>query len=455
MNSKTHITRRRFLTTSALLGGIAAPCLIPGSALGLNRSVSPGNRITLGFAGVGCMNRGHLSNTLAYEDAQVLAVSDPDQWRRDNGKATVESRYAARMESGQYKGCDSYRSFHEILDRPDIDGMVMALGEQWHGPAVIMAAKAGKDIYVEKPNAYTVHEALAQIDAVRRHGVICQVGYQQRSWANFEFACRLVREGALGKISRVYTVHHDPSVEIDLPAEPTPPTLDWDLWLGPAPWRPFNHRLHYLGNPLNVVPWSFCKDLGLGGIASGSSHAFDIVHWGLGLDKSGPHEIIPPHAECPFITFKYTSHCAGGNSDVTLQIVHGRLNPNYHDIPEGFDPITSVQAFGAVFIGEKGWIHVGRQGYLKCYPAEIAKDRPSRYEGHLSHVRQWLDCVRLRKRPACDVEIGSHSSIDPILGCIAYWLNRPLKWDPVKYEFIGDEEANRLRSRAIRQPWVI
>ena len=448
MNTSSAISRRRFLKTSMVLGSVAAPFLIPGSALGLNRFVSPSNRITLGFAGVGCMNRGHLAQMLRYDDAQVLAVSDPDQWRRDNGQTTVETAYAKRKENGEFKGCDSYRSFHEMLDRPDIDGIVMALGEQWHGPAVIMSAKAGKDIYVEKPNSYTVHEALAQVDAVRRHGVICQVGYQQRSWANFEFACRLVREGALGKISRVYTVHHDPSVEIDLPAEPTPETLDWDLWLGPAPWRPFNHRLHYLGNPINVVPWSFCKDLGLGGIASGSSHAFDIVHWGLGLDTSGPQEIIPPNAQCPFITFKYPN-------DVTLQIVHGRLNPSHHDIPTGFDPITSVQAFGAVFIGEKGWLHVGRQGYLKCYPAEIAKDRPSRYEGHRSHVREWLDCMRLRKRPSCDVEIGSNSTIDPILGNIAYWLNRPLKWDAAKYEFIDDDEANRLRSRAIRQPWII
>ena len=447
MNIRSTISRRRFLQ-AALLGGAAAPFLIPGSALGLGRSVSPSNRITLGFAGVGCMNRGHLNAMLRYDDAQVLAVSDPDEWRRNNGQTTVETTYAQRKESGEFKGCDSYRSFHEMLDRPDIDGIVMALGEQWHGPAVIMAAKAGKDIYVEKPNAITVQESLASIDAVRRHGVICQVGYQQRSWANFEFACRLVREGALGKISRVYTVHHDPAIDIELPAEPTPPTLDWDLWIGPAPWRPFNHRFHYLGNPLNVVPWSFCKDFGLGGIASGGSHAFDIVHWGLDLDTGGPMEIIPPDSQCPFITFKYPN-------DITLQIVHGRLDPNYVDIPEGFDPITSIQAFGAVFIGERGWIHVGRQGYLKCYPAEIAKDRPSRYEGNLYHGRDWLDCMKLRKKPLCDIEIGSHSTIDPILGNIAYWLNRPLKWDAAKYEFINDDEANRLRSRAIRQPWII
>jgi len=455
MKDTLSISRRRFLKTTAL-GAVAAPALIPGSALGLNRSVSPGNRLTIGFAGVGCVSHGHLAGTLQHADIQVLAVSDPDQWRRDSGKAIVETAYAARRESGEFRGCDAYRGFHEMLDRPDIDGILMGMGEQWHGPAVIMAAKAGKDIYVEKPNAYTVHEALAQVEAVRRHGVICQVGYQQRSHANFEFACRLVREGALGRISRVYIVGDGAPVEIDLPAEPTPPTMDWDLWLGPAPWRPFSHRLHYLGFPVNVVPWHFCKDIGLGGIGSGGSHAFDVVHWGLGLDPgcgsqcslSGPLEIIPPHTGCPFITFKYAG-------DVTLQIVHGRLDPDYHDIPAGFDPITSIQYFGAVFIGEKGWIHVGRQGYLKCHPAEIAKDRPGRYEGHLSHARDWFDCMRSRKRPKCDIEIGSHSTIDTILGCIAYWLNRPLKWDPVKYEFIGDDEANRLRSRAMREPWTI
>jgi len=441
------ISRRRFLKAS-LLGSIATPALIPGSALGLSRSVSPSNRITLGFAGVGCVCHGHLSHMLQYDDVQVLAVSDPDQWRRNSGKTMVETRYAARKENGEFKGCDAYRGFHEILDRPDVDGILMGLGERWHGPAVIMAAKAGKDVYVEKPNTFTVHEALGQIEAVRRHGVIAQVGYQQRSDPTFQFACRLVREGALGKIRKVYILDPNPAVEIELPAEPTPPTLDWDLWIGPAPWRPFNHRFHYLGNPINVVPWHFCKDFGLGGIASTSSHAFDVVHWALGYDTSGPTEIIPPHAGFPYITFKYP------NGEV-LEITHGRIDPNHQEIPEGYDPIISIQAFGAIFIGEKGWLHVGRQGYLKCHPAEIAKDRPSRYEGGITHQRNWLNCIRSRTRPACDIALGSHSSIDPVLGNIAYWLNRPLRWNPDKYEFVGDDEANRLRSRALREPWII
>ena len=447
MTRHSSISRRHFLKAS-ILGSVAAPVLIPGSALGLNRSVSPGNRITLGFAGIGCMNRGHLYNSLHYEDAQVLAVSDPDQWRRDTGKAAVEAQYAKRKESGQFHGCDAYRGFHEMLDRPDIDGIVMAIGERWHGPGAVMAAKSGKDIFVEKPNAYTINEALAQIEVVRRHGVICQVGYQQRNWAHFEFVSRLVREGVLGKIRKIYIVHPDPAVEIELPAEPTPPTLDWDIWLGPAPWRPYHQRLHHLGHSTHVVPWDFCKDLGLGGLGSGGSHAFDLVHWGLGLDTSGPTKIIPPHEQCPYATFQYP------NGEV-LQIAHGRLDPDHHEIPEGFDPISSLQLFGALFLGEKGWILVGRQGYLKCYPAEIAKDRPSRLEGPRDHLRDWLDCVRLRKRPACDVEIGSHSTIAAILANMAHWLNRPLQWDAAKHEFINDDEANRLRSRAVREPWII
>jgi len=439
---KPILSRRAFLSVS-----VSVPLLIPGTVLGLGRSVSPSNRITLGFCGVGCMNQGHLRHTLSFPDVQVLAVSDPDHWRRNTKRDLVNHEYAKQKER-DYKGCDAYSGFHEMLPRTDIDGFVIATGEQWHGPAVIMAAKAGKDVYVEKPSAITIHEALASIEAVRRHGTICQVGYQQRSWENFQFACKLVRDGVLGNIDRIYIVGLGASAEIDLPAEPTPPTLDWDVWLGPSPERPFNHRLHYLGNPLNVVPWHFCRNLGLGNLGASGSHAFDVVHWGLNLDESGPQEIHPADDKIPYLTFKYPN-------DVTLHVCRGRLEAKYTEIPKGFDPITSVQAFGAVFVGENGWIHVGRQGYLKSYPAAIAKDRPSRFEGHNSHVRNWLDCMRLRKRPMCDIAVGSHSTIAAVLGNIACWLNRPLKWDSVKHEFLNDEEANRLRARSLRQPWVI
>ncbi|MGL4942440.1 MAG: Gfo/Idh/MocA family protein [Thermoguttaceae bacterium] len=434
--------RRNFLKVTA-----AAPLVVPASALGYSRSVAPSNRINVGFCGVGCMNRGHLAGTLPHADVQVVAVSDPDQWRRENGQKMVEDAYSARKANGEYKGCDVYNSFHEMLPRDDIDALVMALGEQWHGPAVIMAAKAGKDIYVEKPCAYTIDEARGEIEAVRRFGCVAQVGFQQRSHANFQHACKLVQDGAIGKVRRVYMLADGASVEIDLPFEPTPPTLNWDVWLGPAPYRPFSSRLHYLGMPLNVVPWHFCRDLGLGGLGSGGTHAFDVVHWALGLDTGGPVEITP-RPIAPYITYKYD----GG---VELQVIHGRLDPNVHEIPKGFDPNTVIQVFGALFVGDDGWIHVGRQGYLTSYPTSIAKDRPSRYEGHFSHVRNWLDCIKTRKRPNCDIATGTHSTMDAILGNIAYWLERPLKWDPVKYEFIGDDEANRLRSRALREPWTI
>lgn len=444
---ETPLSRRRFLKTSALFG-VAAPWLVPGSALGRDGTVAPSNRITLGFAGVGCVNLGHLHGYLGLDDVQVIALSDPDQWRRENGLRILESAYAPRKESGQYKGCDLYHGFHEMLDRPDLDAVHMATGENWHGIGTVMCAKAGKHIYVEKPSAYSIGEALAAIEAVRRYGVVAQVGYQQRSTINFQFVCDLVRKGGLGKIQTVYVLGDNPSVDIELPEEPTPPTLDWDLWLGPSPVRPFSHRLHYLGNPLNVVPWHFCREIGLGGLGSNGSHAFDVVHWALGLDTSGPLEIIPRGRHAPYLTYKYPN-------DVTLQVIHGRLDPNVHEIPEGFDPVTVLKHFGAVFIGEEGWIHVGRVGYVQAYPAEIARDRPSRFERSTPHIRDWIDSIKQRKRPACDIDVGNHSTIVSILGNIAYWLDRPLKWDPVKNEFPGDEEANRLRNRVMREPWTI
>ena len=401
----------------------------------------------MAFAGAGRVNQDHLRGYLSFADVQIVAVSDPDQWRRESFRQTIETTYAERKENGQYKGCDIYHGFHEMLDRPDIDAIHMATGENWHGVGTVMCAKAGKHIYVEKPSSYSITEALAAIEAVRRYGIVAQVGYQQRSTINFQFVCDLVRKEKFGKIKTIYIIGDGASADIDLPAEPTPPTLDWNLWLGPSPERPFSNRLHYLGNPLNVVPWHFCRDIGLGGLGSGASHAFDVVHWGLGLDTSGPLEIIPrDHA--PYLTYKYPN-------DVTLQVVHGRLDPNVHDIPEGFDPITHICPFGAVFVGEEGWIHVGRMGYVKAYPAEIARDRPGRFEQSKNHARDWIDSIRLQRRPACDIDIGNHSTIVAILGNIAYWLNRPLKWDPVKNEFLDDDEANRLRGRVLREPWTL
>jgi predicted dehydrogenase len=448
-NSKTSaVSRRRFLGRAGMLA--AAPWIVPAAARGADGAVAPSNRIALASLGVGCMGRGHLRGFLDQPDVQVLAVCDVDRWRRERYQAVVDEHYAAQRASGAYRGCAAYVDMRELLARNDLDAVVIALGERWHPLATILAATAGKDVYVEKPVALTIAEGRAMVQAVRRYGRVCQVGLQQRSQPEFQRACQLVQAGALGKVHTIYTVHNGVSQYVDLPAEPTPETLDWDRWLGPSPWHPFHHRFHYLGEPRNVVPWDFHRDFGTGPVGSGGVHAFDVVQWALGMDESGPVEVLPPeHAPTKTLTFKYPG-------DMQVQVVDHRLDPQRHAIPPGWNVLTSVQAFGGVYVGERGWIHVGRHGYLTCYPANLIDNHPGRNEHRLAgHYRDWLDAIRARRRPACDIAVGCQSTIVSLLGCIARWTGHPLKWDPATERFIGDDEANRLRRRALREPWHV
>jgi len=290
------------------------------------------------------------------------------------------------------------------------------------------------------------------VEAVRRYGRVCQTGLYQRSAAEFQLACRLVREGSLGKVGLIYVITPGVSGEVDLPAEPVPDGLDWDLWLGPAPWRPFNRRFHQYGESKGVVPWNFCRDFGGGLLTSNDVHAFDVVQWALGMDESGPVEIVPPEAgEFPDLTFKYPG-------DVLVHVVDKRLDASKHFIPKGWDELTSIQNFGALFVGERGWIHVGRSGYLTSNPPELVADGPGRYDRFVAlrrHQRGWLEAIRTRRRPSCDVGAGCQSTIVALLGCIACWTGRALKWDPANEQFPGDDEANRMRRRAMRQPWHV
>jgi predicted dehydrogenase len=290
------------------LGALAvAPWVVPAAALGRDGHVAPSNRITLGFIGVGFMGqRHHLSRFVEYPEAQVLAVCDVDRWRREHAQATVETAYPAQRTAGTYRACAAYNDLRELLAREDIDAVVIATGERWHGPATVLAAEAGKDIFVEKPTSLTIDESLVMVQAVRRCGRVCQTGLYQRSAEEFQLACRLVREGTLGKIERIYVIMSGTSSEVELPAEAVPDGLDWDLWLGPAPWRPFNKRFHQYGESKGVVPWSFCRDFGGGSLTSNTVHAFDVVQWALGMDESGPLEIVPPETGLyPDLTFKY------------------------------------------------------------------------------------------------------------------------------------------------------
>jgi len=445
--------RRQFLRHVAAAGvAVAAPSVIPSFALGLGEAVAPSERITLGFIGIGMMGRGHLRIFLRYPETQVLAVCDVDRWRREDAKNTVEQVYAAKQSAGTYRGADAYHDLRELLAREDVDGVVIATGDNWHGPATVMAAKAGKDIYCEKPISKTIREARAMVEAARRYGRVAQIGLQQRSTPEFVKACGLVRSGRIGEVKFVYVAFPGTSSDVNLPAEPVPEGLDWDLWLGPAPWHPFNGRFHHYGQPPRVVPWDFCRDFGGGNLTSNAVHAFDVVQWGLGMDETGPVEVIPPETgQVPSLSYKYAN-------GALLQVVDWRLDKQKHFVPEGWDVNTRIENFGALYVGSEGWIHVGREGYLKAHPPAIIEETRSGPDARhpvANHHQNWLDCIRSRQRPACDVAVGCRSTIVAHLGCIAHWTGRPLKWDPVQEEFLGDEEANRLRFRAMRPPWRI
>ena len=442
------ITRRALLKRAAAVA--AAPVVVSSSALGRAGATAASDRITLGFIGIGMMGQGHLGCCLHYGDAQIVGVCDVDQWRRERAKLTVDEGYARLRAGAKGAGCVATNDFRDLLARDDLDAVLIATGDRWHGLATVLAARAGKDIYCEKPLSLTIRQARAMVRAVRRYGCVSQGGLQQRSTGQFRRACQWVRDGAIGKVRVVYVNFPGTSGDVSLPAEPVPPGLDWDLWLGPAPWHPYNRRFHPYGRPPHVVPWHFCRDFGGGNLTSNAVHAFDVVQWGLGMDHSGPVEITPPGvAGCGVLTYRYAS-------GTLLKVVGAYLDRRQVYVPPGWDERTRLTNFGALFVGEEGWINVGRGGYLKCYPARIAK-RPAGPRGARhpvnNHHQNWLNCIRTRRRAACDMAIGCRSTIVSHLGCIAHWTGRRLTWDPAREIFPGDDEANRWLGRAMRPPW--
>jgi len=443
------LTRRALLKQAVTLA--AAPSVLAASSLGAEGGVPPNDRITLGFIGIGMMGRGHLRCCLSAADAQVVAVCDVDRSRREHARASVEQGYAEREGRGTFRGCRAYTDLREMLARDDLDAVLIATGDRWHALATVMAARAGKDVYCEKPASLTVAGACAMIETVHRYGRVFQTGLQQRSAAQFHKACALVRAGAIGAVQDVYVGHPGASSDVALPAEPVPDGLDWDLWLGPAPWRPFNSRYHHYGPPQRVVPWHFCRDFGGGNLTSNAVHAFDVVQWGLGMDGSGPVRIVPPETgRVPSLTYTYAD---GVRCQVTW-----RLEPGKHAVPEGWDPAERIRPFGALFVGREGWIHVGREHYLAAHPSSILHQRVAEAEpggGIPTHHQNWFDCIRTRRRPASDVVSGCGSTIMAHLGCIAHWTGRALTWDPARKVFPGDAEATRWLSRPMRSPWAL
>ena len=421
MTTPTRVSRRRFLTGAAAVA--AAPYVLSARAWG---RMAASERITLGMIGIGNMGSGHLNNLVNNREVQILAVCDVRRNKRDEAQKKVEEAYAADKTAGTYKGCDTYNEYEALLARADIDAVLIAVPDHWHALVAIAACRAGKDVYCEKPLSLTIREAWAMVAAARQYGRVFQTGSQQRSDGNFRLACELVRSGRIGKLQTVHVGIGGPSGEKYLPEEPVPDGMDWDRWLGPSPWYPYNGERcsgDFSGG------WRLIREYSGGMMTDWGAHHFDIAQWGMGMDGSGPAEVIPPDvADARTLTYKYASG---------VVMYHGGAN-------------------GVLFTGTDGKIEVNR-GYFKTWPDSIGQEPLGPNDVHMyespGHDQDWLNCIRSRQRPICDVGIGASSVTVCHLGNIAWWLGRAIKWDPARQQIVGDELAARWLDRPKRAPW--
>jgi predicted dehydrogenase len=412
---------RRSLLRSALI--------VPGSALGLNGAVPASDRVNVACIGTGWQGMNNLKSFLGEPGAQVVAVCDIDRTHLDEARAAAP-------------GAKACHEMDEIFARADVDAVVLSLPDHWHGIASMRALSASKDVYGEKPLAQNWAEGKAIADAVARYGRIWQTGSWQRSLASFRFACELVRNGRIGKVTRV---------EVGLPGghpdfdglgrrnrpEPPPATLDYERWLGPAPAAPYSPaRVH------KTWRWNF--DYGGGMLLDWVGHHVDIAHWGLGMDGSGPEEVSGKgefDAEHPVwdtpVKFRVEARYAGG---VTMVISGG-----YDDIRRG-----------TKFLGDEGWIWVDRSG-LDAEPRGLLSSRIRGGEIHLydspGHFRNFLECVRSRRDPVCPAATALRSATPAYLGLISILTGRTIRWDPREQRMVGDAAAERRLSRPMRSPW--
>jgi predicted dehydrogenase len=426
-------TRRGFLKTAVRVGAIlAAPAVIPASALGRAGAVAPSERIVMGGIGIGGRGGGDLGWMLQETDTQVVAVCDVRRERLEAAKRAVDGKYGN-------SDCATYRDMRELLSgRPDIDAVLIATGDRWHAIASILAMNAGKDVYCEKPGTMTVAEGQALVATARRLGRVFQSGMQRRSEANFVFADELARTGRLGRIHtvRAHTLAFEMRTDW-LPAEPEPPKdqFDWDLWLGPAPWRPYNHS--YTENCMTFLNY---YDFGTG-VAGWCSHTICQCQGAIGADLTSAVEYeYPNNSNAEGFTARYADGVA-----LVLHIGGWR------------------GSCGVRYEGTEGWVSMA-DGYsapdlsspsLLGERKKLVQDYMTRNQRPMSHMRDFLNCVKSRRLTVAHPEVAHRSMTTCHAINICMLLKRNVKWDPAKEVFVNDPEANRMLSRAIREPWQV
>lgn len=433
---RSGVSRRRFLAATGL--ALTAPTILPSSIFGAEGQTAPSERITVGVVGWGMQGPGNTGQLLGLKDCQVVAACDLDKNHLDAAADRVNKHYGN-------KDCKTYHDYREMFGRKDIDAVMLAVPDNWHALMSVDAARAKKDIYGEKPLARTIAEQQAIVKAVQVNQRIWQTGSWQRSQGPFRKAAEIVRNGLIGKVTRVEvglpSGHHDfAGTKAFMTVSDPPSELDYERWIGPAKMEPYiKGRVH--------MNWRWNYNIGAGQLLDWIGHHCDIAHWGLDCDNGGPSEVegvgeFPPKDAVWNTCTKYRVTCKYPN-DVTMIIAGG------HSDIRG----------GTKWIGTDGWVWVDRGGFDASNSDWFAQIPPDQYKVKLyksdNHFRNFLDCVKSRKPTITPVETAHHSAIPGHLGLIAMLTGRKIKWDPAKEFILGDDDAAKLLTRPYRAPYVL
>lgn len=436
------LSRRKFLGYSAL--SLAGITILPSWTMKDGTRIAPSDRVVMGFIGLGRQGCSDFNSFSSCPGVQVVAGCDVEQLKRERFKRKVEAWQKSQNVASR---CDMYEFYEDLLDRKDIDAVSIATPDHWHALTAIHACRSGKDVYVQKPLAFTVLEGLAMVKAVRSNNRVLQVGSQQRSSKEFQQAIALVRGGAIGHIETIYAKVGDPPKPLDLVEQVIPATLNWNQWMGPLN----DPKIHYhpdLCPPIILDPvqdeklwgaWRWYRETGNGFTADWGAHMFDISQAAIGMDGSGPCEFIPKgYNGAEYLTMKYE------NGIVMTE-----------------EPFRKEGGQGISFNGTKGWLKVAR-GFIECSDPSLIKKEEKKisegqYEVSSPHMQNFIDAVRSRKNPIAPVEVGCSTSTLCCLGNMATELQRPVKWDPATLSFGDDAEAanHRLYHYQYRRPYSL
>jgi predicted dehydrogenase len=430
--------RRTFLKAAA------ASAVLPTLLVRRAGAVQASDKITVGVIGVGVQGRGHFNALLNTAGVEVVGVSDVVKERLDNAMQSAQKKYADRVKAGTFAGTKAYPDFRDLLKHPGLDAVLIATPDHWHAIPCVLAARAGKHIYCEKPLTQNIADGRWVADEVKKAGVVFQTGSQQRSeYGNrFRTAVEAVWNGRIGALKTIRIGVGGPPVPCDLKTEDTPPGIDWDTWLGPAPDRGYNEILCPKGVHNHFPAWRNYRDYANGGLADMGAHHFDIAQWALQMDHSGPMTLTVPKNPERGAGLRYTY--ANG-----VVMIHNQFEK---------DPKTGKEMRAdCVFEGTDGTIYVSRESLSASKDAIIKDpftDKDKRVYPSNNHRKNWLDCIKAKKDCICTAETGHRTATICLMGTIAYRLGKNLKWDPATEKF-DDAEANKLLSREPRAKWKV